>query len=263
MGTYDILLQRIVSHMKLLSEEKATALAFKITETINFYLADTVMSDEDKTIIDLIPYSVRSRALLSIGWDALRVCKNIYEQERSKITFLSTMPLSYRLTNEVSRLRIDSGIWAGSLLSSISEIINLARNELFIIAPYWSSAGVKSLVNNLDRSSRKGLSVFIFTQPKNNLRVDEIEAIKGLFAFFTSVDAKVAVFAPNFDEDSEPLLHAKAVIADGTVAYLGSANYTASGMERSIEIGIRVEGCEVNSLNSWASFLMNQFSKWD
>lgn len=263
MGTYELLVQRIVSHMKLMNEEDASSLAFKITESLNYYLIGNRQVDEDKLVTDLIPYSVRSRAILSIGWDALRTCENIPEHEKNKITFLSTMPSSYRLTNEVNRLRSDSGIWAGSLLLSISEIINSAKKELFIISPYWSTAGIKSLINNLDSEIKKDLSVFILTQPKVNLHSDELFAIEHLVSFFIAIDASVRIFAPIVGGTKEPLLHAKTVIGDGKDAYIGSANYTAHGIEHSVEVGVRVQGGEVKSLNAWACFLMKKFSKWD
>lgn len=246
-----------------MSEGEATQFAYNITESINYFLLhQKPLINEHVAIKHLIPYSVRSHAILNIGWDALHCYKHGSGRDVIEIDFLSTMPMSYRLSSEAQQLRNEAGIWAGSLLSSIAEIINGSQDELFVIAPYWSVAGVNGLLCKLDKTKKPKLLVSILTQPKNNLKPDELQAIDILRDYFLSLEAQLTIGSPRLEINQTPLLHAKSVIGDGKDAYIGSANYTASGIEHSIEIGARIKGIGVSSLVVWARFLMSEFDHW-
>lgn len=263
MGAYRILFDSVLSKMQTMSEGEATQFAFNIAESINYFLLHhKPLINEDVTIKHLIPYSVRSHAVMNVGWEALHCYKHGSDREVIEIDFLSTLPTTYRLSSQAHQLRNETGIWAGSLLLSIAEIINGSLYDLFIIAPYWSVTAINALLSNLDKTKKPQLVVSILTQPETNLKPDELQAIEILRAYFLSLDAKLTISSPKFENNQYPLLHAKTVIGDGKDAYIGSANYTASGIEHSIEIGTRIKGIGVSSLVVWARFLKSEFDHW-
>ncbi|MCD8560227.1 MAG: phospholipase D-like domain-containing protein [Shewanella xiamenensis] len=246
-----------------MTEEDATHLAFQISESINHYLFNHVRpSNESVLVTELIPCELRSHAILNIGWDALHRLKNESNLDVMEVDFITTLPAQFRLTSEANQLRNDTGIWGGSLLSSIAEIINSAKHELYVIAPYWSINGVKALISSLDRLEKPELKVRILTQPAEKLNHEELKAVSHLKEFFLGLKTNFKILAPTMENSFTPLIHAKSVIADGRDAYIGSANYTASGIEHSIEIGARFKGDGVRPLLVWAKYLENVLEDW-
>jgi len=58
---------------------------------------------------------------------------------------------------------------------------------------------------------------------------------------------------------SPPMLHAKVVVSDRNLAYMGSANLSLNGLTQSIEVGVSIEGAAAAHLSEWFSNLAQQF----
>lgn len=146
-----------------------------------------------------------------------------------------------------------SGMWGGSLLVALGKIMGSACHDLVILSPYWRAEGVQSLLSTAGRDDYSGLRVRVFTQAAWRMGPEDQEGL----AYFTSkmkqMGANVQTYAPKLIRRNTPFLHAKMLVADARQAYVGSANFTAFGLEHSIEAGVVVEGDVARSFSRWAA----------
>ena len=64
--------------------------------------------------------------------------------------------------------------------------------------------------------------------------------------------ANVKILVPKrLSDGSDPMVHAKVMLADGERGYLGSANFSENGLHKSIEAGVGLRGPAVFHLESW------------
>ena len=54
-------------------------------------------------------------------------------------------------------------------------------------------------------------------------------------------------------------MHAKLIIADAEKAYVGSANFTRSGLDHGIEAGVLIKGPVARSFHRWAKAMERGF----
>lgn len=264
--TYQLLVNAISKEMRMMEKPEAMQLASDITAVINNKLArKNGTTDCDSMVERLIPTSVRNLATLTAGWDAYRRTHEQFGaalQRGDQARVICTLPSSLRNLPGTRKLGIDTGIWAGTLMAAIYELINQAEREVIIVAPYWSPSGVASLLRHISRKSMEGVNVIVMTQPRSELRHDELEGVLMLRDALLFKKAEVRILSPKEEEYRAPLLHAKTVVMDGCEAYIGSANYSSSGIEQSFELGIRLKGSSVIDLREWAGVLINNFEEW-
>ena len=70
------------------------------------------------------------------------------------------------------------------------------------------------------------------------------------------------VLAPIAHEGLTPIMHAKLIIADGVKAYVGSANFTKSGLDHGLEAGVLVEGETANAFSVWSRATTASCDAW-
>ena len=72
----------------------------------------------------------------------------------------------------------------------------------------------------------------------------------------------VRVLAPASVEGLSPFLHAKLIIADAARVYVGSANFTSSGLDHGLEAGVLVMGESANAFARWANAIEAACEPW-
>lgn len=133
----------------------------------------------------------------------------------------------------------DSGMWGGSLLTVLGKIVCSAKSELILCSPYWRESGVASLLSAAGRSGYDGLDVLVHDGPL--MKDEDRQGLGYLIRRMRTIGAKLRMITPLGVQGWRPFPHATLVIADGSCAYVGSANFTLSGLDHAIEAGLIVD----------------------
>ena len=122
-----------------------------------------------------------------------------------------------------------------------------AKDRIRLAAPYLDASGIGFLVDAIVAATNRGVTVELF-DPQS------WEPARGAILSLTDAIAKggkpdmfhlVRVIA------EAPFAHLKVMVADGSVAYIGSANITAAGLTgRNLELGVLVSGHQVLVIDS-------------
>lgn len=120
------------------------------------------------------------------------------------------------------------------------ELIDSACDEVLLATPYVDQPAVKAVASALLGARRKHVDVRVVTSPG---RGHEFASLA------KDVRSRGAVKITEVRTEISPLgSHAKVLVVDRQRAYVGSANLTAAGLERNIEIGVEIEGAQVREL---------------
>jgi phosphatidylserine/phosphatidylglycerophosphate/cardiolipin synthase-like enzyme len=141
--------------------------------------------------------------------------------------------------------------YGGSLIRHMGKIIAGTREQLLILNPYWSTAGLKILARHLPEEFRvkKARAVVMSPYSMDQACSDGCDYFKWMLK---SRGFEVEHWTPKLLKDGkEPLAHAKVIISDERSAYLGSANLSERGLSGSIEIGVHLEGPVAKYLSDW------------
>ena len=122
-----------------------------------------------------------------------------------------------------------------SIGSVIEDMITDASDEIQI-AVYMVTSGasdfLKLLKTNLQRGKKLSIIVNSFYQQPEDIQEKFLELTKE-FKNLVLLD---------FTESDREALHAKLIVVDRKVAFIGSSNLTWGGLTLNHEIGVRVEG---------------------
>jgi phosphatidylserine/phosphatidylglycerophosphate/cardiolipin synthase-like enzyme len=138
----------------------------------------------------------------------------------------------------------------------VSAVASAARSSLTIAAPFLASMAMESLVPQARRVLDSGGMVTVVTRALSPRSPEPAQAN------ITAVDAlrRAAVGRPgrlrvSSWEESGLGVHLKAVVADDTDAYLGSANLTGPGQVGHAEAGVRLPARLASPLAEWLGLL--------
>jgi len=125
-------------------------------------------------------------------------------------------------------------------LGALTQIFVEAENHVVIAAPYLQvgrglSAG--PMEGALRASLGRGVSVDVVSTGRSLATIDAAalrEGARGALRFFRPL--------ANVQDEERLGSHAKFCLADGAVAYVGSANLTGPGLSEHVELGLLVRG---------------------
>lgn len=151
---------------------------------------------------------------------------------------VGTIPEVLRRTIVVPELRQTAGV--------LLEIIDNARHEVWLTAPFIDRAGLGFLAAALISALERGVTVNFVVRLgtlESGVFADLVargshESLRGLRVF------EVATGVSDLGS------HAKVCLADGVICYIGSANLTAHGLGRHLELGARVQGPDVTVIRA-------------
>ena len=127
---------------------------------------------------------------------------------------------------------------AGVLL----ELIDGAVEEVMLAAPYVDVPGVATLHGALSDARMRGVDITVVTSPGRG-------ALFASLATLAAPTERGGLRVAEVRSDVSSLgSHAKLVVADRRRAYVGSANFTAAGFGRNVEVGVQVEGAQVDEV---------------
>jgi phosphatidylserine/phosphatidylglycerophosphate/cardiolipin synthase-like enzyme len=155
----------------------------------------------------------------------------------------------------------------GSLESEVIRIANAARQHLDITIPYISHSGVDILTVGLKRGSRPGLHLRILSLLTTPHRKQNNMGVHRLMRRFELAGATVDVRSPTDQEASSTgaiaVMHAKVLIADRKLGYLGTANISKAALMRGFEVGVIVEGELAENLWRLNDWVFTRHQRWE
>jgi phosphatidylserine/phosphatidylglycerophosphate/cardiolipin synthase-like enzyme len=269
-STYNHLVTVIAEEMETMKPSDARAMASEITLQINDTLNNGLISKGEyqpsvNRIEKLVPPNLRNSISLSAAWEAYNRAHGVNSrsnQSTEEIEVICTLPLQFRDNEKMRVAGRNTGIWPGSLISTIYELFEVVSNELIIVSPYWSTSGTTVLLRHITRSRLDGVEVNVITQPACKHSDDARKALQILKEYLLKKGAKVGIYCPFSADENFPLIHAKAIVCDGLEAYLGSANISFNGIEQNVELGVRLCGPHAQSIRDWLHAIFLQLDKW-
>lgn len=117
----------------------------------------------------------------------------------------------------------------------LRKLIASAEFRVTLLSPFWSRHGITAMADSLSVAAERGALI--------RLIVDagiETEALRDCLKVFTTYPNHPVVRRLRILRGTNlfTFIHAKVVLIDGKRGYLGSANFTAGGLERNFELGL-------------------------
>lgn len=131
-------------------------------------------------------------------------------------------------------------------------LINSADSELLITNPYFDQETMREINKPLAYAEKHGIEI------KMLLRSDQIPEDPSQL-IETLKYGELREFSGAESEKS--FLHSKLMIADGKRAYIGSANMTSTSLGYNSEIGVIIEGDEINEIKKYFDILWKESKK--
>lgn len=132
----------------------------------------------------------------------------------------------------------------------IIRLINSADSELLITNPYFDRESMKEINKPLAYAEKHDVEI------KMLLRSDEVPEDPSALVD-TLKHGELRKFGGE-NSDERYFLHSKLLIADGRRAYIGSANLTSTSLGDNSEIGVIIDGKEVEELKKYFDILWEE-----
>lgn len=123
-----------------------------------------------------------------------------------------------------------------SYAKAIRDTINIARDKIYITAPFIEQAGIEMMLDPLLSALGREVSITIITHDLTTLSSPQSVALERLRKEASRL--RKALIAYSVASDSGGLLHAKIVVADKRQMVVGSANLTYPGLVSNCEVGV-------------------------
>lgn len=254
-----ILVRGLAAHMKSLPMDSARSLAHELTCEVSVHLSG---AHGARKLLPCFPPETWNLLTVGLPWEAFGMAYgglNNYEVASSAKALCSAPAhMDALLALQAGA----SGLWGGSLLVALGKILGGVKQDLVIFSPYWRTDGVQSLLAAAGRKSYTGVNVSVFTQPRVRMKPGDEEGLSFFIATMKAGGASVLVRVPSAHDDFTPILHAKLIIADGTTGYVGSANFTKSGLDHGLEAGVLAKGEIANAFSSWSKAIVATCEPW-
>ncbi|TPQ32038.1 hypothetical protein C2U69_27510 [Cupriavidus pinatubonensis] len=259
-----LLTQRLSDHMKSLSMAQARTLAHEMTLTVSAHVAKAQSTHGANTAVHVpcFPKETWNELTVGVPWEAYSHAYGAYAGQPVASGTQALCSAPQHLDSYLATQSASSGLWGGSLLVALAKILEGVRDKLVIFSPYWRTDGTQALLAAAGRQSYQGIQVSIFTQPKARMKESDREGLSYFAKILRQAGAQVSVLAPKPHEGLAPILHAKLIIADRMRAYVGSANFTKSGLDHGLEAGVLVEGQTASAFSVWADAIEATCVPW-
>ncbi len=272
---HDIILARLCDVMAAMNESDARAAASELTSRLNAmlsgqpapeaYAKDAQHAARNADFARALPVNMMNISTLPLPWLAFDKTHRLGLSYRAAldddVNIVCSIP---ELVERAMRGTLaKTGIWPGGILDCLAGLLASATEEVLMISPYWSAAGVETIARRMANHHLRGVKVTIMTLPSTHHKP---EALRGLSRFREilgdlGAECETLSFCPS--SVWTPLLHAKALVADKTHGYIGSANLTSNGLDGSVELGVVIHGTKAVQLASWMRALSAQLTAWE
>lgn len=204
-------------------------------------------------------YQVDPQRLRQILRDAILLMQafNQFQAETrpsSQVELIATLPDNLPLPIEIRR-------HIPSLATTLHRLITSARQEVIILNPFFEQEGFDRLASALLAAARRGVVVTVITRQLSDVMAVNYRIMKQLWeqSLQQGVTERFHFYEYHLIENGHIVLtsHAKVMLVDNLIAYVGSANLTEYSMNRFIEIGVTVTGSEVGNIQAILMAVLN------
>jgi phosphatidylserine/phosphatidylglycerophosphate/cardiolipin synthase-like enzyme len=258
------LVDGLALQMKSMSPELARQLASELTTQINAHVFEPaqIRAEERAGGSAAFPREMWNELTVGVPWEAYVHAHGAGGTEVAAHSTQAICSAPAHFDSMLLQQSAHSGLWGGSLLVALGKILEDVQKELIVIAPYWRMDGVQSLLATASRATFAGVMVTILTQSKFRMHPDDSLGLNYFLRAMRSAGAEVRVLMPRTQEGFVPHVHAKLLVSDGMRAYVGSANFTRSGLDHGIEAGVLTEGEAAQAFAMWARALIAECEHW-
>ena len=137
----------------------------------------------------------------------------------------------------------------------IREVISSATEDLLIITPYLSPAGIESLKKSLFIAADKGVWIRLLTSNLDSDMAMNSDAVNDLLSDPGASSLRSRFRILSTPPDNATLFHSKAIIADRARGYLGSANISQSAFENNFELGVSLTPFQARTIEDIISYM--------
>jgi phosphatidylserine/phosphatidylglycerophosphate/cardiolipin synthase-like enzyme len=125
----------------------------------------------------------------------------------------------------------------GDLDDFLRRLIVSSEKTLTLVAPYLSAQGLHLLTDALTACAARPVRMRLVTQLAGQIGIANRNALQSLFAQQkdTPLRHRMRVLSGSAEDF---FFHAKMIVVDASRGYIGSANISARGLERNLEIGV-------------------------
>lgn len=261
-----ILIMELAKHMKNMTAVQARTLANELTTLVSTYLIGlhqgVSVPMSPLTPLHLFPKETWNELTVAVPWEAYLHAHGVYAEQLITDSTQALCSAPAQLDEILAEQAMNSGLWGGSLLVALAKILEGAKKDIVIFSPYWRTDGVQSLLAAAGRQSYAGVNVTVFSQPKVWMKSADRDGLIYFINTLRAAGAMVQVLAPRSHDGVTPLLHAKLIISDGVKAYVGSANFTKSGLDHGLEAGVLAEGKIANAFSGWSKAIAASCQPW-
>lgn len=137
-------------------------------------------------------------------------------------------------------------------------LVSSARSKLIIVSPYLSPAGMMSLKGSIAVSAQRGAWIRLVTTDLDEVNGWNRRALNTLTKGEDGLVIKERLRILSAATEETMLFHAKIIIADGQIGYLGSANLSFSAMETNFEVGTSLLPSQAKAIEDLIGFWESQ-----
>lgn len=245
--------------MKSLPVNSARSLAHELTCEVSIHISG---SQTARKLLPCFPLETWNLLTVGLPWEAFGIAHGGLKNDEHTLSAKALCSAPAHMDALLALQAATSGLWGGSLLVALGKILGEVKQDLVIFSPYWRTDGVQSLLAAAGRKSYAGVNVSVFTQPKVRMRPDDEAGLTFFVDTMKVCGASVSVRAPSAHYGLTPFMHAKLIIADADTGYVGSANFTKSGLDHGLEAGVLARGEIANAFSGWSKSIVATCEPW-
>lgn len=121
-------------------------------------------------------------------------------------------------------------------------MIRAARRRVVVMTPFFDSKGAAWLQELFSYAAPSVERTLILRSLEDSTRKDYPIGFDAIAPWLRSHEVRVFNYSIPRDGGGRETFHAKAVLCDRSLAYLGSSNVTAASLEHSMEMGVVLQG---------------------
>lgn len=141
-------------------------------------------------------------------------------------------------------------------------MVRAARRRVVVMTPFFDSTGAGWLQELLSYASPSVERILILRSLEDSTRKDYPSGFDAISQWLKAQSVRVFNYSIPRKGGGRETFHAKAVLCDRTLAYLGSSNMTVASLEQSMEMGVVLEGRAAASVAEAIDGVLSASTPW-
>jgi len=152
------------------------------------------------------------------------------------------------------------GLHIKSLKKVFLDLFRSASKSICICSPFFESAGMTQFIQILKNKAQDGVSIQILT--REGYKLKKFRDLKNLHTLFKEheIQRKLDIRNYHFSDSNNHVassIHAKIIIVDERLGYLGSGEIRKNSIEKNLELGVLLKGEKVLELKAVFDAIFN------